>query len=450
MGQTINPQNLTRPITTRDLLLHTARFASAGILVLSTHVFAIDLQQSGMYNSALVEQESMFTTEGTSVNQMGENNDVTVFQRGTGSEQQVFVTQITQTGELNSATTTQLALQGSIVIQQTGSQNQAHVEQQEVYDAAAEILQTGTNNSVDLRQLSFTEADQQALHASITQDGNDNQVTATQHAFYTAQLTVTQNGTGNILQLQQNRGESLDDRDSEVTVEMTGDANEVYIVHRGVFAGGLADIHYSGSGNILDLEQAWETTKTHIYSINSDNNRDSILQQSYSWQEILIEREDTNNSRVDIVQNGWAFSAEVRQIASEGAIAEFDQFEDFLGADSEIEQIDVTDSLARIEHRATGSGKIIQSGVDNSQALIQMYSGDNPELTIVQTGGSGNHAEINLESGPHLTALIDQSGSFNDARISHLTSTLVGEQATYNKSITQIGDHNTAVIAQNF
>ncbi len=452
MGQMFDPQKQTRLKPTKELLLRSARLASTGILVLSAQAFAMDLQQSGTFNTATVEQEFLFTTEGNLVNQVGESNDVSVFQGGNGSDDQVLVTQITQLGELNSANTTQYALQGNIVIQQTGSQNHAQVEQQEIHDASAEIMQTGTNNLVDLRQLSVTTDDFQTIQASITQDGNDNQVTATQHSFDTALLTVTQYGTGNILQLQQNRGEApYDDLDSDVTVEMTGNVNEVYIMQRSVFAGGRADIRYVGSGNILDLEQVGETPVVQIDSLNSDGNQDSIMQQSGSWQEILIEREDTHNSQVKIVQEGMAFSAHVRQFGSEGAIAELEQFEDFLGAASEIEQTDVNNSLARIEHSYTGVGRIVQSGVDNSQALIRMHSGDDPLLTITQTGGTGNQGEINLDGWRLAHALIDQQGSFNAAQITHTTQVGGGfTEGGLTASITQTGDHNSAIISQNF
>lgn len=450
MGQTIDPRKPACLITPRILLMHTARVTVASLVLLGAQAIAIDIQQSGTSNTASAEQVSLIYAEKSTIDQIGDSNDAVLFQQGTGASEQMLVTHITQTGDLNAAAVTQRALQGQIVIQQTGTQNQANVEQAEIASGLVEILQTGSNNLAELAQ--FLVEDRSSPQASIVQEGSDNIAMATQRMYTEDSLAITQVGTGNIAHVQHGDGSSSSlNRDSDIFIEMIGDANEAYIVQSRAYSGSLADVSYTGSGNVLNLEQFGETSKTRIQSVNSDYNQDTIYQSSGGWQEILIERENTHNSRVTIDQNGMYFDAHARQIGSDGAVAEFELEDSFVGqALSEIIQTNVVNSLARIEQGGLGSGLIIQEGVDESFALIQMLSGENPSMNVVQMGGTGNHGEIDMIGVLLEHALIDQLGSFNHAQITH-NSHLSGLAPTgMTASITQIGDYNQAAIAQSY
>ncbi len=452
MGKTINRQYQTSQITAKILLMHTARLAAASLILMGAQAFGLDVQQTGTSNSLLVEQEYVFSSEGSHVYQEGEGNDVMAYQGGDGNSNQLLVTRISQTGALNAATSFQNALHGQIVIQQTGTQNHAQVEQQDIYAVSAEILQTGTNNFAELHQLATTDEPDQTLQASIVQEGSGNRATAIQHT-YRGQFALTQIGEGNILQLQQGVGNTSQfDRDSRVDVEMVGDGNEAYIVQRSANSGALAEIRYIGSGNTLNLEQIFETPIVRINSINSDGNQDVIYQNSGGWHEVSITRQGTHDSRVDIYQDGTAIDAGVTQTGSVRATVELEQVEDYIGARSWVDQSNVIDSLARVEQGGTSTAYIVQSEVDNSIALIRSIPNtDDSDLTINQMAGTGNAAEIFHDGPDWANLLIEQSGSYNEALISHVSSgnwTVQPEQ--YRVELVQVGDHNTATIMQNF
>ncbi len=449
MGQTIDPQKPTRLVTPRILLMHTARLTAASLVLLSAHAFGIGVQQSGASNTTSVEQISLLYVEKSTINQIGDSNDTVLLQQGSGVAEQMLVTHVTQTGDLNAARITQRARQGQVVVQQTGTQNQANVEQEEVYNGSVEILQTGTSNLAEVSQLPLD--DGSSPHASIVQNGSDNVAVATQHMFSDDDLEIFQEGTGNIVHVQHGEGYmDVYDRDSDIYVEMIGDANEAYIAQQRAHGGSLADISYIGSGNILNLEQAGETARTSIQSVNSDNNEDWIVQGAGGGVDIRIERENTTTSRVTSYQSGMYFDAYARQTDSAGAVAEFQQEEDIGVPKAEIYQSSVIDSFARIEQSAAGSGLIIQDGVEDSYALIQMRSSGETDMIIVQMGGTGNQGEITMNSDLLAHALIDQLGSFNEAQITHSLGFSGLESTGMTASITQIGDYNQAVITQSY
>lgn len=377
---------------------------------------ALSIYQNGNSNLATAIQFGSFTTGG-SISQVGDLNQVTLYQADTNS-----FASISQEGTANTVNMTQSGIEiysQQATVKQIGSNNVMDVTQDLMGQNQLNATQIGNGNYADLHQLQYPDISYGVANIQMVVDGNNNSVFVTQDF----------NPIGDFI------------------LDLQGDENRIEVLHGGEAANVEITSHYSNYNSDL-IDQSGSAAMININRLYTNNSSTDIVQRSYS-ETIGITQEYTDNASVYIRQLSTLLSEiEVQQLNASGVNASINQ--NTVVSEATIVQNIATASDAIISQdyaAGTGGGliasiyqtdgadmataEILQTNVENIASIGQ--SGvTNTEARIEQTGAGGYAliVQTSLEGGVSNSASIIQAGE------------------GYSASIYQDGNNNVATIAQ--
>lgn len=206
--------------------------------------FAAIVQGGGFGNGAAITQSGLILAQGVRlgtaiVNQTGERNFTSVEQRGLGR----MDAQVSQDGDFNRASISQINADASARVSQAGVQNLADIAQARTFGAEVLLGQEGSDNSATVRQ-----HDGSFLHVDISMTGNGNLANIDQSGF-NDQLSIQQTG-GNALAVTQ---EGIGPEPVSASILQTGVVNAATVIQVG--SGSSASIAQPGAANTATIRQ---------------------------------------------------------------------------------------------------------------------------------------------------------------------------------------------------
>ncbi|MFW5787445.1 MAG: hypothetical protein ACOCV3_04195 [Halanaerobiales bacterium] len=311
--------------------------------------FDIDIDQDGEDNVSNVDVGHGETEVNISQDGIGNMADVWTANwnnstdlEQTGDDNEVFITQKSNYGELHRAG-------GEALIEQIGDENTINLAQTSrpaPWNTVADILQDGDLNEVDLNQYIFSGSS--PTRAYIEQTGEENSITGEQ--TNKAIMDVFQDGDRNEVVLKQNTNYDrerayidqigddnlieLDQESASAWIEQDGNENVFRLEHNTVFPvqDGESEVYFTQDGDNNEFvgfdgesrtEWAYQNNSSYtgyqdgnnnVIGLNQKGNDNALITQEGDGNEAFLFQDDEEEGHsANIVQDGEGNSATVNQ-----------------------------------------------------------------------------------------------------------------------------------------